>query len=191
MSSTTTITGTPNAGNPQGTYGIIAEFPDPATTFHAAEVVRDAGYAKWDVYSPFPIHGIDEAMGIKPNKLPLMVGLLGLTGAALGFAFQFFVRTDYAIVHQGKPASAWQVLVPVTFEFGVIFTAFSALLGMLAFNALPMWFHPLLKKERFLRVSDDRFIIAVEAKDAKFDPEQTKQLLLHAGATRVERVNDE
>lgn len=171
-------------------YGVMAEFPNPGVVYHAAEVVRDAGYKSWDLYSPFPIHGIDEAMGIKPTKLPLLVGVMGLTGACLGFAFQYFVRTDYAIVHQGKPAEAWQVLIPVTFEFGVIFTAFSALLGMFVWNQLPLWHHPLLKKERFLRVSDDRFIIAVEASDAKFDPEATRQMLLKAGATRVELVEE-
>jgi hypothetical protein len=174
----------------RGVYGVMAEFPDTPTTFHAAEKVRDAGYSAWDVYSPFPIHGIDEAMGMKASKLPLLVGVMGLLGASLGFAFQYFVRTDYAIVHQGKPADAWQVLIPVTFEFGVIFTAFSALLGMFVWNQLPMWHHPLLKKERFLRTSDDRFIIAVEATDPKFDPEATRAMLTKAGATRVELVEE-
>jgi len=172
-------------------YGLMAEFKTPADTYHAAEKVRDAGFGKWDVYSPFPIHGIEEAMGLPATKLPLVVAAVGLTMACAGFGFQYFVRfIDYPLIHQGKPADAWQLLVPVTFEIGVLFTAFTALLGMLAFNGLPRWHHPLLAKERFLRTSDDRFIIAVEAADPKFNPEATRKLLTDAGATSVEVVED-
>jgi hypothetical protein len=171
-------------------YGVMAEFKDSPATYHAAETMRDAGYTKWDVYSPFPIHGIDEAMGLKKTRLPLIVGIMGLTGAVLGFVFQLFVRTDYAIQHQGKPADAWQVLIPVTFEFGVIFTAFTALFGMLAFNKLPIWNHPLLAKEKFLRVSDDKFMVVVEAADANFDPQKTREQLIKAGAMSVDLVEE-
>lgn len=170
-------------------YGVMAEFANPADTYHAAEKVRDAGYRQWDVYAPFPIHGIDEAMGLGRPLLPLVVACVGLTMACAGFTFQYFVSgIDYPLVHQGKPAEAWQPFVPVTFEIGVLFTAFTALLGMMAFNGLPRLHHPLLCKERFLRVSDDRFIIAIETGDARFDPEDTKALLQKAGATSVEWV---
>jgi len=172
-------------------YGIIAEFANPADTFHAAEKVRDAGYSRWDVYAPFPIHGIDEAMGLKRPLLPLVVAIIGLTMACAGFTFQYFVSgIDYPLVHQGKPPEAWQPFVPVTFEIGVLFTAFAALIGMMAFNGLPRHHHPLLCNERFLRVSDDRFIIAIETADARFDPEQTRKLLENAGAKAVEWVED-
>lgn len=157
-------------------YGMMAEFATPADIYHAAEKFRDAGYKNWDVYAPFPIHGIDEAMGLKNSRVPLVTGVIGLMGAAVGFAFQYWVSTQgYLTVVQGKPAGAWQAFIPVTFEIGVLFTAFTAIISMLAFNALPMWYHPLLKKERFLRVSDDRFIICVESKDPNFDPVKTRQ----------------
>ncbi len=172
-------------------YGVMAEFANPGDLYHAAEKVRDAGFRSWDVYSPFPVHGIEEAMGLKPTRLPLLVGAVGLTMACVGFGFQYYVRAvEYPIVHQGKPPEAWQVLIPVTFEIGILFTAFTCILGMLVFNLLPMWHHPLLKKERFLRVSDDRFMIAIEAKDAKFVPAETRDLLMKAGATRVELVEE-
>ena len=118
-------------------YGLIAEYQTPADIYHAAEKVRDAGYSKWDVYSPFPVHGMDEAMGLRPTRLPVVVAFVGLSMAVVGFLFQLFVRTDFALIHQGKPAAAWQVLVPITFEIGVLFTAFAALIGMLVFNGLP------------------------------------------------------
>lgn len=172
-------------------YGMMAEFANPRDTYHAAEKVRDAGFRKWDVYSPFPIHGIEEAMGLGRPLLPLVVASVGLTMACMGFIFQYFVSgIDYPLVHQGKPPAAWQPFVPITFEIGVLFTAFTALLGMLAFNGLPRWHHPLLCKERFLRTSDDKFIIAIEAADARFDPEQTRKMLEGAGATSVEWVED-
>lgn len=172
-------------------HGVMAEFADPFAITHAAEKVRDAGYSRWDVFSPFPVHGMEEAMGLKRPLLPGIVGVLGITGALVGFGFQYWVATQgYATIVQGKPAGAWQSFIPVTFEFGVIFTAFSSLLGMLAFNGLPRWHHPLLAKERFLGVSDDKFIIAIEAKDPKFDPARTRDLLQGAGAAWVEIVEE-
>lgn len=172
-------------------YGMMAEFSTPADIYHAAEKMRDAGYSKWDVYAPFPIHGIDDAMGMKRALLPLVVACIGLGMAGAGFGFQFWVSgINYPLVHQGKPPEAWQPFIPVTFEIGVLFTAFTAILGMLAFNQLPRFHHPLLCKERFLRVSDDRFIIAVEAKDPKFDPQGTKKMLESVGATSVEWVEE-
>jgi hypothetical protein len=173
-------------------HAVIAEYATPADIYHAAEKVRDAGYSKWDVYAPFPIHGIDEAMGLKRPILPLLVAIAGLSAAALGFIFQFWVRSEaYWMVHQGKPPEAWQVLIPVTFEFGVLGTAFTALLGMLALNGLPRWHHPLMNKPRFLGVSDDKFIIAIESADPRFDPEATRRLLQDCGSTAIELVEDE
>lgn len=175
----------------QTVYGVMAEFPDPAATYHAAEKMRDAGYKAWDVYAPFPIHGIDEAMGLRTSRVPLMCGILGLSGAGLGYLFQWWVSTrGYATVVQGKPFGAWQPLMPIIFEFGVIFTSFTALLGMLVLNRLPMWYHPLMKKERFLKASDDRFIICVEARDPKFDPTGTRKLLENIGGTNVDLVEE-
>ncbi len=172
-------------------YGMMAEFKDPAATYHAAEKMRDAGYKSWDVYSPFAIHGIDEAMGMSTCRVPLLCGILGLSGAGLGYLFQWWVSAKaFPLNVQGKPYDAWQPFMPIIFEFGVIFTAFTALLSMLAFNKLPMWYHPLSKKERFLKASDDRFIICVESRDAKFDPEGTRKLLEHAGGFNIDLVEE-
>lgn len=178
---------------PQGAtvYGMMAEFATPADTFHAAEKMRDAGYKNWDVYAPFPIHGIDEAMGLKTSRVPLVTGIVGIGGACLGYFFQWWVSNmGYFTVVQGKPGDAWESFVPVTFEIGVLFTAFTALLSMLAFNMLPMWYHPLLKKERFLRVSDDRFVICVESKDPNFDPVNTRRMFENAKGYNVDLVED-
>ena len=172
-------------------HGILAEYDTPAAVYHAAEQVRDAGYKVWDVHAPFPIHGIDEAMGIPRNLLPIMVAGGAFTGAGLGFLMQYWMTAiDYRLVVQGKPYGAWEPFTPVTFELGVLFAAFTALFGMLMLNGLPRWNHPLMKAPRFLRSTQDRFFISIEASDPKFDPDATQALLAGAGATAVEFVED-
>ena len=186
--------GAPRFVTPSGArvHAMMAEFDTPAAVYHAAEKVRDAGYKAWDVHSPFPIHGIDEAMGIKRNIVPVLVAGGGFTGAILGFVMQYWMSAvDYRLLVQGKPFGAWEPFTPVTFELGVLFAAFTALFGMLMLNGLPRWNHPLFKKDRFLRSSDDTFFIVIESTDAKFDPRATRELLTGAGARSVELVEDE
>lgn len=182
--------------NNEQIYGIMAEFASPADLYHAAEKVRDAGYSKWDSFSPFPIHGMEEAMGIKRTILPVVVAIGGFTGVGFAYWLQWIVSSvEYPMVVQGKPfgsliSGGWQVFVPITFELGVLFAAFSSLLGMFVLNGLPRHHHPLMKKERFLASSDDKFFLAIEAADGKFDPEGTKALLKNAGATSIELVEE-
>jgi len=172
-------------------YGVLAEFHSPAEVYHAAEKVRDAGYSKWDVYTPFPIHGMEDAMGVKKTILPLLVAAGAFTGAGLAYLLQWWVSAvDYPVVVQGKPPWAWEPFTPIVFELGVLCSAFTALLSMLALNGLPRWHHPLFAKERFLRCSQDRFCIAIEAVDAKFSPQGARSLLQSAGAHAVELVEE-
>jgi len=172
-------------------HGILGEFPDVASVYHAAERVRDAGHTTWDVHSPFPIHGIDHAMGFKRTKLPLLVGMIGLGGAGLGYGLQWLISAVlYPMVVQGKPYGAWEPFTPITFEIGVLHAAFAALIGMLAMNGLPRFHHPLYSSERFLGSSDDRFFIYVEATDPRFEPATVRSLLTGAGAERIELIED-
>jgi hypothetical protein len=177
------------AGEP--VYGVMAEFADPIRIFHAAEKVRDAGYSRWDVYAPFPIHGIDRAMGMKRTPLPLIVAAGGFTGVGLALLMQWWMTAvDYPLVVQGKNPGDWEPWIPITFEIGILLAAFSSLFGMLALNGLPRFSHPLLAKPAFLRVTDDAFVLAIEASDPKFDPVACRDLLQEAGATSVELVED-
>jgi hypothetical protein len=182
------------AGEP--IHGIMAEFGTPADIYHAAEAVRDAGYSKWDTFTPFPIHGMEEAMGVKRTILPLIVAMGAFTGVGLAYLMQWWMSSaDYQMVVQGKPfgsviTGGWQPFVPITFELGILFAAFTSLIGMLALNGLPRWHHPLMKKERFLSSAEDRFFVCIEASDPKFDPEQTRALLEEAGATSIELVEE-
>lgn len=178
-------------------HGLMAEFATPADIYHAAEKVRDAGYTRWDAYSPFPIHGMEDAMGVRRTRLPLAVAAVALTCVGLAYLMQWWISSvDYPLMHQGKPfgsffgAGGWQPFVPIMFEMGVLFAAFTSLFGMIAANGLPRWHHPLFSNEQFLKVSDDRFVICIEAKDAKFNPDHTRQLLKDAGATSIELVEE-
>ena len=172
-------------------HGVMAEFASAADVYHAAEKVRDAGFQKWDVFAPFPIHGIDEAMGMKRTKLPWIVAGGAITGVSCALLMQWWMTAvDYQLVVQGKPYDAWEPFVPITFELGVLFSAFASLIGMLALNGLPRWNHPLLKNDRFLRTSDDAFAIVIEAADAKFQGEDTVAMLQDLGAGHVELVEE-
>lgn len=173
-------------------YGMVAEFTDTPSVVHAAEMVRDAGYTRWDVSSPFPIHGMEEAMGQKKTRLPYLVFGAAMAGVTAAVGMQFFMNAiDYRFIVQGKDPYAWEAYLPIIFELGVLFSAFAALIGMLALNGLPRFNHPLFTSERFLATGDDRFIVAIEADDPAFDPEATKKLLEDAGGVNIDLIEDE
>lgn len=170
-------------------YGLLAEFATVPALFHACEHVRDAGYTRWDAHTPFPVHGIEQAMGLKRSPLPWLVIGSALVFAAGGFGLQAWVHSiEYPLVISGKPFFTWPAYVPVTFELGVLGGALAAVFGMLALNRLSRHNHPLFSSERFEGASDDRFFISVEAEDPRFDAAATRTLLEQAGATRVETV---
>jgi hypothetical protein len=175
---------------PKGPYfGIVAEFGTPADLFHACERVRDAGFTRWDAHTPFPVHGIEGAMGIRRSLLPWIVLVAGLTGGAFGFGLQWWVHASaYPLVISGKPYFSWPAFIPITFELAVLFGAFGALFGMLALNRLPMHHHPLFRSKVFERVTDDAFFISIESWDPRFDPAATPKLLESLGARSVELV---
>ena len=170
-------------------YGILAEFATPTDLYHACERVRDSGFTKWDAHTPFPVHGLDRAMGLRRSPLPWIVLVMGLVGAASGFLLQAWVHgSAYPLVISGKPYFSWPAFIPITFELGVLFAAIGAVVGMLALNRLPMHYHPLFRSKLFERVTDDKFFISIESWDPRFDPTATRTLLESLGARSVELV---
>lgn len=173
-------------------YGMVAEFSETPKVYHAAEMVRDAGYSKWDVHSPFPVHGMEEAMGIKSTRLPLVAMGAAMTGVLVAVLLQWGTSAYlYPMVVQGKPYGAWEPFMPIIFELGVLFTAFACVFGMMAFNGLPRFHHPLFGHERFYRTSNDRFMIAIEADDPNFDPQKTRAMLEKAGGTDITIIEEQ
>jgi hypothetical protein len=172
-------------------FGILAEFPTPQAIFRAAERIRDAGYSHWDTHTPFPVHGLDKAMGLKPSLLPWIVLGGGLTGLAAGLGLQWWTSAvEYPIMISGKPFFSWPAFVPICFELTVLFSALGAIVGMLHLNRLPRLHHPLFASERFERVTDDKFFVSIEASDPKYDTTETAKFLKLLGAAHVEHLDN-
>ena len=181
-----------------GLYGLMAEFAGVDELLRAAKAVRDAGYTRWDVHSPFPVHGMDAAMGLRATKLPLIVFIMGVSGTLGGLFLVWWTNaTDFAVPHalrgyqyiiSGKPIFSLPANIPVIFETTVLLAALGAVFGMLLMNGLRRLYHPLLARERFRRVTNDRFFISIEAADPLFDQAATAGMLLGLKAAHVEEV---
>lgn len=176
---------------PEVLYGLLAEFPDQDSLVHAAQSVRDTGVRRWDSYSPYPIHGVDRAMGIRDTRLPWIVVSCGVAGGVLALLMQWWTNAvDYPFNISGKPFFSVPANIPITFELIILFSAFAAFLGALALNGLPRFVNPLFKSEKFKRVTSDRFFIAIEAKDELFDESRLQSLLESCGAVSIEQIHD-
>lgn len=175
-------------------HGYLAEFDSAKDLYHAAEQVRDAGYQRWDCHSPFPIHGLNNAMGVQRSKLPWLVFFGGITGTTTAFLLEYVTQVIfYGTVVQAKPVSimslpAW---FPVMFELTILFSAFTTLFGLLGLIGLPRWNHPLFASKRFARFSDDGMFVCIEARDAKFSQEGTRSFLESIGGKNIELVEDD
>lgn len=175
-------------------FAIGAEFQSAHDLYHAAEKVRDAGYKRWDVYSPFPIHGMDDAMGLTKSWLSALV----FVGGLLGFSTAVFVEFGtssflYPLVVAGKPTNLMTIpaFFPIMFELTILFSALTATFGMLALNGLPRWNHPAFNWDRFKKVTEDKFFIAIEATDKNFSEQETADLLASIGGTHITAIHGE
>jgi hypothetical protein len=172
-------------------YGIIAEFDNPADTMHAAEKVRDAGFRKWDVFTPFPVHGMDKAMGLKNSKVGWFSFLGGVTGYTCGMLMIWWMNAvDYPIVVGGKPMFSPFSAFPPSYELTILLGSFGSLFGMLFLNRLPRLYHPLLKNRRFALATHDRFFIVIETADPKYSETETRKLLESLGSRHIEVVEE-
>jgi len=168
-------------------YGLVGLYDNVDDLLAAARRVRDAGFTKWDSHTPFPVHGIDPAMGIKRTFLPWITLVMGLTGIVVGIVGQWWVNTHgYAFQISGKPMWSLPANIPVAFEVTIAFSAFTTFFGMLAINRLPRLSHPLHRLAAFSRVTSDRFAVVVETADPRFDAGQVKRLLAGGAESVVE-----
>jgi len=192
-----TTSTTSNAGEHQSGEApalLLAEFDTPAVLVRAAEALRDAGYKQFDTHSPFPIHGMDAAMGLGDSKLGWIVFPIGLLGTTIGFSMIHWMNNiDYPLIIGGKPASVASLpsMIPVMFELTILLSAFAAVFGMLHLNRLPRHHHPIFNSERFSSFSNDKFFISVEATDAKWNEGAIRALLAPLHPTHVELVFDD
>ncbi|MFA6241345.1 MAG: DUF3341 domain-containing protein [Candidatus Hydrogenedentales bacterium] len=170
-------------------FGVIAEFDDPDDVVKAAQRAYDHGYRKMDAYTPFPVHGLAEAVGYRKNLVAPLVLCGGLTGALTGFVLQYIACSwHYPYQIGGRPYVSWPMFVPITFELGILFAAFCAVFGMFAMNGLPMPYHPVFNAKGFEGATRDKFYLCIEAVDDRYDENETTSFLKGLGAQQVSVV---
>ncbi len=173
------------------TYGITAAFDTTPELYHACEKVRDAGFTVWDALTPFPVHGLDAAMGVRRSKVPRFSLAGGLTGFCTGMSLIWFTGAyDYPLIVGGKPYFSPMFAFPVSYELTILFTAFATIAGMFITNRLPMHYHPVQKAPGFVRALDDRFYIVIEAADPKFNAAATREFLAKIGGKDIAEVEE-
>ena len=170
-------------------YVLIATFNTAPDLYHAAEKVRDAGYKNWDCLTPFPVHGLDKAMGLRRSIVPRISLAGGITGFCTGMTMIWWTGAyDYQLTVGGKPLFSPMFAFPISYELTILFTAFATIGGMFFLNGLPMHYHPVLKYDQIKRGMDDTFFIVIEARDPRFNLANTRTLLEQAGSSEIKEL---
>jgi hypothetical protein len=172
-------------------FGMVAEFATPHALLEGVKAVRKAGFTRIDTHTPFPIHGMDRAMGLKQSVLPWLVFAGGMTGVSSAILLQWWMNAfDYPFRVGGKPFFSYQAYVPLGFELTVLLSAFCAVLGLFALTGLPRPYHPLFTHPRFARATDDGFILSIEASDPRWEEALARKALAEAGGSEITVIND-
>lgn len=172
-------------------HGIMAEFDSATELVDAARRVRDAGYTKTDAFSPFPLHEIDEALGIKRSILPYLIFAGGITGLCTGFGLEYYVHVfDWPIIVGGRPFLSIPSFIPPAYELTILFAAITAVFGMLFLNGLPAPYHPVFNVPRFALATREKFFLIIESADAKYDYAETRKFMESLDAQEVFDVEE-
>ena len=174
-------------------HGLGAEFDSAAALMKAAEKIRDEGFSKWDVHTPFPVHGMDKAMGLSKSWLSAPVFIGGAAGTLTAVLLECIPSFSlYPLIVHGKPYD-WRTIpafFPIMFELTILCAAFTTVFSLMIFCQLPKWYHPIFNWERFARVTDDGFFLIIEARDPKFSESKTRALLEGMGGAHVTLIHD-
>jgi hypothetical protein len=172
-------------------HGLMAEFEEPGGLLNAARTVRNAGYRRFEAYSPEPVEGLEEAMELKRSKVALAVLIAALAGAATGYLLQFYALViDYPFNTGGRPLNSWQIFIVIVFELTVLFGGIVAFCAVLVLSGLPRPHHPVFNVPEFARASRDRYFLVVEARDSRFDEDGTREFLRSLSPKEVFQVED-
>ena len=174
---------------PRTIYGLIAEFDDPNMLVEATNKTREAGYTKMDAYTPFPVHGMEDALGLKRSRLPRLVIVCGLIGLVAGYGLEYWASAiNYPYNIAGRPLHTWPMFMPVAFETTVLGAAFGAVFGMLGLNGLPQPYHPVFNVPGFELASRNQFFLCIESSDPQFNLARTHNFLESVQSRKVTEV---
>ncbi len=169
-------------------FSVLGIFDTPNSLMEAIPKLRATKLGTVEAYTPYPIHGIDDALGLRKSPLGGMVLVMGILGALTAFGFEYWISAvDYPIITGGKAAGSWEAFIPIMFEVTVLFATFTAGLGMLLLlNKLPFFGHPVLSAKAITSITRDRYVLALEAESEAFDSQAAVAALQAAGATDIE-----
>lgn len=169
--------------------GMIAAFDSAPELYQAAHAIRNAGFQRWDTFTPFPMHGMDKAMGLKRSRVPVFTFCGGLIGFSTGMFLSWYMgEVDYPLIVGGKPFFSPIFTFPIAYELMILLAAFGTLIGMFLLNLLPQPYHPIFNFKSFDRASDDAFLLFIEGTDPLFDREATRSFLEKRGGRDVTLV---
>ncbi len=172
-----------------GVYGLMAEFATADQLVAAARAAKAAGYDRMDGYSPYPIPEVPDALGFPRSEMGAIMFIGGPCGATFGFIMQYYLNgIDYPLNIGGKPFFGWPQFVPITWELLVLTAALTGLIGFLALCGLPMPYHPVFNVPQFVRASQDRFFLVIEAVDPQYDPDRTREFLATLNPVSIAEV---
>lgn len=177
-------------------YAYSAIFDKPDDIIKAAKIVAEKGYSKFDVNTPYPLHGMNKAMKLKSSKLGYISLIIGLSGALAAILTMWWMSAvDYPVIYGGKPYFSFPAYIPVVFEVTVLSASIATVLAMLfIFFKFPNNSHPLQGTEYMKLVSSDKYGIVILADDKKFNEEEVKNLFQSLNATSINPIywdNDE
>ena len=170
-------------------YGLVAQFTAPDALVKAAARARAAGYRGLDAYAPMPVHGLSEALGLKPSHLPWVTLLGGLCGLATGLLMQSWMSaTDHPVDLGERAVASWPSFIPIAILLAILFASIATVIGMLLCSRLPELHHPIFSAPHFERASADRFFLCIEATGPHFDRATVRRFLADMGAEEISDV---
>ncbi len=173
-------------------FAVVGNFRHPDKLIHAAETIRDRGYSKWDIFTPYPIHGLDVAMGEKRSWIPRVTLIFAVIGGTLGMLFMWWTSAvDYRLIIGGKPFFSWQAFIPVMFELTVLFGCIATVVALFLVNRIPQFYHPIDRDKDAGRITNDTFVVMIESSDPRFRREDVVALLTSLDAEDVRDLYDE
>lgn len=171
---------------PPRIFGVMAEFTEPDALVDATWRARQAGYRRMDAYTPFPVEGEADALGMHRSLVPWLVAAAGVTGGLTGVLLQIWTMAfAYPINIGGRPYVSIPSFVPPAYELTILFASIMAVVAVFVLNRLPEPYHPVFNVPSFARATVDRFFLLIQTDDPRYDPRTTPEFLRSLGALEV------